>query len=138
MDDMARTPQKVKVAVAAISVLLILVVGVYRLFTPTIQRLYEVPSPDNRWVAMVNEEEYGFSIFSSPFYAVILRPKDGFLVQLREEPIFQIVSASSGNKPFVRWQTSTNLSVQAKGVDVRDITARKESYKGVTITYILK
>ena len=76
--------------------------GIEYLRAPSIRGLSRVLSPDNRWVALIEDEEYK-SIFTPPFYLIILQPQTGWLQPLMGQDVFEVSQMSATLPPDVVW-----------------------------------
>jgi len=95
--------------------------------------LARINSPDGKWSAITQDEEYASS-FSTPSYAVVIQPQTGWFRYLREKKVFEISQESATVPPTVKWDDSTHLVIEGYGLK-RDITLQIPEYEPIRLTY---
>jgi len=113
--------------------LTIILYGIMRMTAMEEKVLNQIPSPDGKWIAITQDEEYA-SMFSTPLYAVVLQPQTGWFRRLREKKVFEISQESATVPPTAKWDDSTHLVIEGYGLK-RDITLQIPEYEPIRLTY---
>jgi hypothetical protein len=139
----AKLPKIIRLtAIVVCALLIILIIAVAALvFTghswpPNVKVISNMTSPESQWVAIIENEDY-ISMFTPPFYAVVLKPQTGWFQGLREKKIFEISQESTTQPPAVRWRDANNLSIETNGLK-RDIAIQVQKFGNVEIIYRIK
>lgn len=100
---------------------------------PEIRVLNRVNSPDNKLAVMVETEEYR-SMFTPPFYLVVIRPQNYRLFAFRENKLFEISQLSAATPPVVEWRGTKQINIATSGKP-DDISLQIYEYDGIKISY---
>jgi hypothetical protein len=97
---------------------------------PDVEMIERVPSPDNRWIALVYTE--GYISFSPSFDAVVIR-HSGWLGWLLQAKVFEIEDGDT-TSPKVRWDGNAHLFISPNNEN-QDVPVRMREFRGIRIDY---
>ena len=124
----------VRIAIYVVGFLLLVLVGMasFLLFVPAVGVYAGSVSPHGRWVALLENVQYGLVTGPSDD-VVVIRPLNGWFAFMREKEVFKIDSESSGNRTTLQWQSDNVLTIRyPSGIPT---PIRIDSYGDLRIAY---
>ncbi|HEU5047392.1 MAG TPA: hypothetical protein VFT64_06045 [Rickettsiales bacterium] len=98
-------------------------------YIPQVQVLSHSASPNGEWEAVVQNEDYGITIFDPQYNAVILKPLHGIMRFLQTQKVLMIPVAGDTTTPHVQWNGNNELNITLDKFDITYVdTATASTY----------